>query len=372
VTEQATAVLEAGLEACVAAGVELTQVNVLGHLGLAAALTGRLHEAADWAGRCRALAEARGWAGLHQVAAGYLALALVSTARGQLEEADRLLSLGMETQRGVREPLAMLALRLGQAGVDVERGRYDDARIQVDRVRSALDPTEGPTLIDRWLARTEAEVDLATGAVAEVRARLEAVPAADRSAADTLLLARARLAEGEYHGVDRLLEPVVRQRRDLQLAVEASVVHALAADRLRMDNEALEALGRALAGAEPEHMLSPFTRLRTARLRDMLERTVVLRVPRAGFARVLLVVLDDAPSASMTGASVEALTQREQMILRYVATMRTNAEIADLMYISPNTVKVHLRNAYRKLGVASRRAGVLRARELGLLDDVPE
>ncbi|HKG52277.1 MAG TPA: LuxR C-terminal-related transcriptional regulator [Actinomycetales bacterium] len=368
-TEQATTFLEAGLEASVASGVELTLVNSLGYLGLAAAVTGRLRAAADWAGRCRTLAEARGWTGLQQVAAGYLALAVVSTMRNDLEEADRLLALGLQCQRRDPERLVMLALRVAQAALDIARGRYDDARTTLDAARGGLDPADGTTLVHRWLTSVEAEVELATASAAGLRSRLESLEPADRSDVDTLLLTRARLADGEAQGLDRLLAPLVGQRRDLHLAVQASLVHALSADRLRRDNEALDALDRALADAEPEHMVSPFTGPTMARLQSLLERMVLLRGPRFGFARAVLKILDPGPAVLVRHPSVEAVTEREKAVLRYLATMLSNAEIADQMYLSPNTIKVHLRHVYRKLGVTSRRAAVRRARELGLFDD---
>jgi DNA-binding NarL/FixJ family response regulator len=37
------------------------------------------------------------------------------------------------------------------------------------------------------------------------------------------------------------------------------------------------------------------------------------------------------------------------------ATGRTNRDIAQELYVTPKTVEVHLSNAYRKLGIGSRR-----------------
>jgi LuxR family maltose regulon positive regulatory protein len=56
-------------------------------------------------------------------------------------------------------------------------------------------------------------------------------------------------------------------------------------------------------------------------------------------------------------------------ILRYLAGEPSNQEIADELYLSVNTVKWYARNIYSKLGVGNRRAAVIRARELGILQN---
>jgi DNA-binding CsgD family transcriptional regulator len=60
------------------------------------------------------------------------------------------------------------------------------------------------------------------------------------------------------------------------------------------------------------------------------------------------------------------LTVREREVLTWVARGKTNPQIAELLWLSPATVRKHLENVYGKLGVKTRTAAV--ARFIGLLD----
>ena len=55
---------------------------------------------------------------------------------------------------------------------------------------------------------------------------------------------------------------------------------------------------------------------------------------------------------------VVKVSRREREVLEHVAAGRTNAEVAALLRISPETVRKHLENAYRKLGVHTRTGAV--------------
>jgi DNA-binding CsgD family transcriptional regulator len=61
------------------------------------------------------------------------------------------------------------------------------------------------------------------------------------------------------------------------------------------------------------------------------------------------------------------LSEREREILRLVATGLSNQQIANQLGISVNTVKVHLRNVFSKIGVASRTEATMFAVRSGIV-----
>jgi LuxR family maltose regulon positive regulatory protein len=63
----------------------------------------------------------------------------------------------------------------------------------------------------------------------------------------------------------------------------------------------------------------------------------------------------------------EKLTNREIDIVKLLSQRLSNKEIAEKLFISPETVKRHTINIYRKLSVHNRQEAVVRAKALGLL-----
>ena len=63
---------------------------------------------------------------------------------------------------------------------------------------------------------------------------------------------------------------------------------------------------------------------------------------------------------TVVGDPAHALTERQTELMRLVADGYTNAEIASMLYLSPHTVRTHLKNIFERLGVTTRAAAVAR------------
>ena len=85
----------------------------------------------------------------------------------------------------------------------------------------------------------------------------------------------------------------------------------------------------------------------------------------AAFSQTAPVKFVPAPDPNST--LVEPLSERELEVLQLISEGLSNKEIAQRLYLSVGTVKVHTRNIYGKLGVSSRTQAVAKAQGLGIL-----
>lgn len=72
-------------------------------------------------------------------------------------------------------------------------------------------------------------------------------------------------------------------------------------------------------------------------------------------------------TSTTTESSVDPLTEREEEVLRLVASGSNNQEIAESLYLSERTVKGHISAIFFKLGVRDRAAAIIRAYDAGVV-----
>jgi LuxR family transcriptional regulator, maltose regulon positive regulatory protein len=210
-------------------------------------------------------------------------------------------------------------------------------------------------LVDAAAARWHREV----GQACQAEELITTLP--EGSPAHTLLCARLDLARGRFDAVRaRLRRASLATMRD-QLTGEL----LLARVAIESGEDAGGHVTVAAGLAAPERLVRIF----------LDEGPAVTRLARAAagslgseFGTNLSAALGSPPRPRGTPRQPAAvLTERELLVLRFLPSRLTNAEIARECLMSVNTVKTHLKRIYAKLGVSSRAETVERARLLGLL-----
>jgi DNA-binding NarL/FixJ family response regulator len=105
------------------------------------------------------------------------------------------------------------------------------------------------------------------------------------------------------------------------------------------------------------------------------ELKAAIRVVHEGEAllspSVTRVLLDEFAKSRPTGAhlvrSLDAITNREVEVLSQIGNGLSNAEIAEVLFVSENTVKTHVKHILMKLDLRDRVAAVVYAYDAGLV-----
>ena len=61
------------------------------------------------------------------------------------------------------------------------------------------------------------------------------------------------------------------------------------------------------------------------------------------------------------------ISKREHEVLLLIAKGMSNQEIADVLFVSQNTIKTHTSRLFEKLEVKNRTHAIIKAKELGIL-----
>ena len=131
--------------------------------------------------------------------------------------------------------------------------------------------------------------------------------------------------------------------------------------------EAHDALRRAVDVGRPDGYVRPFAE-EAAQVLPLL-RGLLAKCPDPYLTEVVREVarVVPNPAQSLPSGIVEPLTAREREVLGYLPSHLSGRDIAAKIYVSPNTVKSHMKAIYRKIGAASRSEAVDIAVSRGLL-----
>ncbi len=303
----------------------LTQI--LPRLGHTELWTGRWSSAAAGAEECVELGRD---IGQDDVAAHGLALrGLIAALQGHEERCQSL----------ARESGAMASAQRLAHVEDISRWALCVLALGLGRPEAALERARGidHALIRFWAATDRIEAAARAGDTAAARVWLGelerwAEGSRSRSAMAAALHCRGLLAEDAADG-ERLLGAAIEAHHEAGRPFERARASLALGELLRRARRRIEAR---------EH------------LRQALEGFEALSAePWAERARAELRASGQTARRGDPGAR-DQLTAQELQVAQFVAQGLSNRDVAAQLYLSPRTIDFHLRNVFRKLGIASR------------------
>ena len=188
-------------------------------------------------------------------------------------------------------------------------------------------------------------------------------------------------------GSKRKAIDILNQLNDFLASIHNNVfqIHVLALQAIHYDTmgkkpAALKKLTEALKLAEPGGFIRLFVDL-GPQMRELLKNLARKNISKNYIGKILAAFREDEqrvltdesthPTVHQTSlrsqSTGEHLTNREMEILHKLKQRQRDKEIAEQLFISPQTVKTHLKNIYSKLGASNRIQVVSIARERGIL-----
>lgn len=337
---------------------EYVAKGAAGNLALFHALSGDIDLAARWLTRHDELPSVASPHTERVLFTGDLArsvIAIESLDRATAEETMTRLEQGVNVEQTWGPVVTYVHARHGLVWGDRHRS-LAWVRRDIERYAGRLGPlsTMGPLL-----ASAEVDLLLSVGRGDQALSRLNRAP--DHP---LLRVARARLEllAGDSEEAARLVAEVLSLDSTSRVRLEAMIVQAISLARTGQSGAAADVYQMAEDAALATGSRIPLAAIAESD-RRALEESRGEPAPDS--------VWSDAPAPVRPlfarAVNLVRLTNQELMILRGLVSYGSQKEIADAMFLSLNTVKTHLRAAYKKLGASGRSEALTRAGVAGLL-----
>jgi LuxR family transcriptional regulator, maltose regulon positive regulatory protein len=274
-----------------------------------------------------------------EVMNGHIHLTFVYQAQGKPQEASQEMQSALDMARGFSDEAFHTYLNAYQARLDLMQGQWTAvgawaSSLSLDIENPQInDFTEYAylTLVRWWLKDNTVDTLKQIPSILQPMLELADETGRDALKAEALLL-NAMLAQTSG---------------DSSLAVETLIQSLQVGHQFRRlyinEGDAIQSL------------------LKTMVTRDTLPTALIQH------AENLLTAIPSAKTANPSSL-IEPLTEREQDVLKKLASGQSNRQIAEALFVSVGTVKTHARHIYEKLSVNNRTHAVVRARELGILE----
>jgi LuxR family maltose regulon positive regulatory protein len=306
-----------------------------------------------------------------------LSLANIAYERNELEQAEQLARRALDLGRQRANEMLQVQAAIRLASICSAKNELPAAHELLKSMESRL---QNPDLLPE-IQSTQAYLSIQENQLGSLDWWVKMVSEEGRKILylqkerEAFTLARLRITEGKPQAALDIVQSWkldIAENGRVRSQVKASLLEALAYQAASNLGNAIPPLVTALTLGQPKGFRRLFldegprlAALLQAALPSIHNRTLRL------FAATLLHSFQAEATAPLTATGspvqIEPLSQQELRVLRLLVAGMSNAEIANELVVSNNTVKTHVKSIYRKLSVKSRDEAREIARELKLL-----
>ncbi len=180
------------------------------------------------------------------------------------------------------------------------------------------------------------------------------------------------LLRGQYKEAGSILSKlhdITYTSKRVERLIAVNIIYAIYYKLTRDIDKAYEKLIESLALSAPENLVMFFLH-NIGEIEDLL--TVIFKTPAykekipPQFIVNIKIAIEKHHKIAKN-IKMDVLSIREIELIKHIANHLSNQEIANMLFISLNTVKTHMRNIFLKLDVDNRAKAIIKAKELGIL-----